>query len=116
MSRAWPRRSIGCGANGPSDPAANLSATSSEWKDVAGAKSIEADVVIFPSRYLGELCTRGWLQPVRPSVLEGDEFNGDDVFPLVRRELMRWGGEVMALPLGVELAVPGKLKQVASGA
>src|SRR3977135_4091333 len=30
-----------------------LSATSSEWKDVAGAKSIDADVVIFPSRYLG---------------------------------------------------------------
>ena len=84
-----------------------LSATSSEWKDVAGAKSIEADVVIFPSRYLGELCTRGWLQPVRSSVLEGDEFNGGDVFPLVRRELMRWGGEVMALPLGIQVTVPG---------
>jgi hypothetical protein len=84
-----------------------LSATSSDWKDVAGAKSLEADVVIFPSRYLGEMCTRGWLQPMRSSVLEGDEFDAKDVFPIVRRELMRWGGEVMALPLGVELAVPG---------
>src|SRR5882757_1631199 len=27
-----------------------LSATTGEWKDVAGAKSIDADVVIFPSR------------------------------------------------------------------
>jgi hypothetical protein len=45
---------------------------------------------------------------MRSSVLEGEAFDGKDVFPLVRRELMRWGGEVMALPLGVELATPGK--------
>ena len=84
-----------------------LSTMSSEWKDVAGAKGLEADVVIFPSRYLGELSTRGWLRPIRSSVLEGDEFDGKEVFPIVRRELMRWGGEVMALPLGVELVVTG---------
>jgi hypothetical protein len=84
-----------------------LSAASSQWKEVSAAKSMDADVLIFPSRYLGELCTRGWLQPVRSSVLEGDEFNGRDVFPLLRRELMRWGGEVMALPLGIQVLVPG---------
>lgn len=92
-----------------------LSTTAGEWKDVAGAKSIDADVVIFPSRYLGELCTRGWLQPVRSSVLEGDEFDSKDVFPIVRRELMRWGGEVMALPLGIELVVPEKLNKLHPG-
>jgi hypothetical protein len=85
-----------------------LSASSGEWKDVAVGKSIDADVVIFPSRYLGELCTRGWLQPVRPSVLQSAEFDAGDVFPLVRRELMRWGGEVMALPLGVRIAMRNK--------
>jgi hypothetical protein len=85
-----------------------LSAAAGQWKDLAAAKSIDADVVIFPSRYLGELCTRGWLQPVRSSVLEGDEFDGRDVFPLLRRELMRWGGEVMALPLGVQVVAPDK--------
>jgi multiple sugar transport system substrate-binding protein len=85
-----------------------VSATASEWKDVAGAKSLEADVVVFPSRYLGELSTRGWLQPVRSSVLDGDEFKGGDVFPLIRRELMRWGGEVMALPLGIQMTVPAE--------
>jgi hypothetical protein len=92
-----------------------LSASSSEWKDVAEAKSLEADVVIFPSRYLGELCARDWLQPVRPSVLEGDEFSGGDVFPLLRRELMRWGGEVMALPLGIQVAMPGAANAVHPG-
>jgi hypothetical protein len=92
-----------------------LSATSGEWKIVAGAKSIDADVIIFPSRYLGELCTHGWLQPVRSSVLEGNDFNGGDVFPLLRRELMRWGGEVMALPLGVQVAMPGATNAVHPG-
>jgi hypothetical protein len=92
-----------------------LAATSSDWKDVAGAKSIEADVVIFPSRYLGELTTRGWLRPVRSSVLEGDAFDGKDVYPIVRRELMRWGGEVLALPLGVDLTVPGKFNKTHPG-
>ena len=57
-----------------------LSATSSDWKEVAGAKSIEADVVVFPSRYLGELCTRGWLQPVRSSVLESDDVQRRTMF------------------------------------
>ena len=82
-----------------------VSVTASEWKDVAAAKSLDADVVIFPSRYLGELSTRGWLQPVRSSVLEGDEFKADDVFPLLRRELMRWGSEAMALPLATQLVL-----------
>src|SRR4029079_7826110 len=85
-----------------------LSAMSSEWKDVARAKSMDADVVIFPSRYLGEMCTRGWLQLMRSSVVEGDEFDAKDVYPIARRELTRWGGEVMALPLGIELVVPEK--------
>jgi hypothetical protein len=84
-----------------------LSAFAADWKDVARAKALDADVVIFPSRYLGDLCTRGWLEPVRTSVLEGDTFNASDVFPLVRRELMRWGDETMALPMGVQLTLPG---------
>jgi hypothetical protein len=84
-----------------------LSASATDWKEVAGAKTLDADVVIFPSRYLGELCIRGWLQPIRTNVLEGKMFNAADVFPLVRRELMRWGDETMALPLGVQLTLPG---------
>ncbi len=85
-----------------------LLATAGEWKDVAAAKTLDADVVIFPSRYMGELAIRGWLQPVRANVLEGEEFNGDDVYPILRRELMRWGGEALALPLAVKLIQLGK--------
>lgn len=80
-----------------------LSATAAEWKEVSAAKNIDADAVVFPARYLGEFGTRGWLQPVRNSVLDSEAFNAGEVFPLVRRELVRWGSEVMVLPLG---AVP----------
>src|SRR3954463_8667572 len=49
-----------------------LSATQRQWKYVAAESSIDADAIIFPSRYLGELCVRGWLRPVRPNVLDSD--------------------------------------------
>jgi hypothetical protein len=79
-----------------------MSAAATTSKELLAAKNMDADAVIFPSRYMGEFCVRGWLRPVRQSLLESDEFNAPDVFMLVR-ELMKWGGQVMALPLGVDL-------------
>jgi hypothetical protein len=80
-----------------------LNASSATWADVAAMKELDADAIVFPSRYLGELCTRDWLRPVRSSVLESPEFNAADVFPIVRQSLMKWGGQTMALPLGVRV-------------
>jgi ABC-type glycerol-3-phosphate transport system substrate-binding protein len=80
-----------------------LQTTSADWADIATANSLDADVVVFSSRHLGELCVRGWLRPVRTNVLGSDDFNTEDLFPLVRRELMKWGGQVMAVPLGARL-------------
>jgi hypothetical protein len=85
-----------------------VNATSTTWADVSKADTLDADTIVFPSRYLGELCVRGWVQPVRSGVLESDEFNASDVFPLVRRDLITWGGEVMALPLGADLLTQSK--------
>jgi hypothetical protein len=48
---------------------------------------------------------RNWLRPVRASVLDSEELNAADFFPQVRNELIRWGGEVMALPLGIDRSV-----------
>jgi hypothetical protein len=79
-----------------------LTATGTNWKDLSAAKTLDADVVVFPSRYLGELCTRNWLRPVRANVLESEKFNAADIFPLVRTEVMKWGGQAMAVPLGVD--------------
>jgi hypothetical protein len=84
-----------------------LTAAASSWNEVAAAKSLDADVVIFPSRYLGELCTRGWLRPVRPNALESDDLHADDFFPIVRQHLIKWGGEEVALPLGIQSITGG---------
>jgi multiple sugar transport system substrate-binding protein len=81
-----------------------LTATSKPWSEVATADTIDADVLIFPTRYMGELCVRGELRPVRKSVLEDKTLDMGDVFPLVRRQLIAWGGETMALPLGIDFA------------
>jgi hypothetical protein len=85
-----------------------LSTVAKTWPEVAAGQAMDADVVVFPARYLGELCTRNWLRPVRPSVLESEEFNAADIFPLVRNELMKWGGQTMALPLGVDQGALGE--------
>jgi len=82
-----------------------FAATGTTWKELADSKSLDADVIIFPSRYLGELSTREWIRPVRASVLESDEVKATDFFPIVRNDLIKWGGQVMALPLGVDSSV-----------
>jgi hypothetical protein len=81
-----------------------LDVTASPWQELAADRAIEADVIVFPSRYLGELCVRDVLRPVRSNVLESGELDADDFFPLIRHELINWGGQAMALPLGVERA------------
>jgi hypothetical protein len=79
-----------------------LAAVSKLWAEVAAAETIDADVIVYPTRYMGEFCVRGQLRPVRKSVLEDKSLDFDDFFPLVRRQLIVWGGETMALPLGID--------------
>lgn len=79
-----------------------LTAQTVAWKEIAEGKQLAGDAIIFPSRYLGELCSRGWLRPVRGSVLDDADLKFNDFFPLVRSEVLKWGGETMALPLGLD--------------
>src|SRR3954451_22034442 len=72
------------------------------WAELAQAKKLDADLIIFPSRYLGELCTLELLRPVRTSVLEDHELDASDYFPVVRNELIKWDRETFALPLGID--------------
>jgi ABC-type glycerol-3-phosphate transport system substrate-binding protein len=89
-----------------------LTVESRSWAEVASAKKLEADVIVFPSRYVGELCARGWLRPVRSNVLQSKEFNEADLFPVVRSRLMKWGDEVIALPLGADISSTSNSKAV----
>ena len=64
------------------------------------AEKPAADVVIYPSRMLGEFVMRGWLRPVRQSVLADPALAWGDFLTAVRDQVVRYGGEVYALPLG----------------
>jgi hypothetical protein len=90
-----------------------LTAVSQPWEEIAKSQAIGADLIVFPTRYLGELATRGWLRPVRQNVLEGKAYDAGDVLPLARRELVTWGGQVMALPLCVDIPIAGLLFEAA---
>jgi hypothetical protein len=79
-----------------------LTAAARAWSEIAAADKLDADVIVFPTRYMGELCVRGLLRPVRKSVLEDKSLDFHDFFPLVRQRLIVWGGQVMALPLGID--------------
>ncbi len=85
-----------------------LTKSAKPWQEVIAQESVDADLIVFPSRYLGELCVRDWIRPIRPNVLESDDLRAADYFPLVRHELISWGGRVMALPLGIGPAVVGE--------
>lgn len=68
--------------------------------DPNGEQFPAADLIVFPSRRLGELCEAGSLRPMRPSALASEVFDAADLFPAVRDHLMVYGQRVMALPLG----------------
>ena len=64
------------------------------------AERLPADVVVYPSRQLGELAMRGTLRPMRPSVLDDEALAWGDFLTAIRDQSVRFGGEVYALPLG----------------
>ncbi|NOZ39613.1 MAG: hypothetical protein GXP24_05235 [Planctomycetes bacterium] len=73
-----------------------------DWtvEQLLAATKLSADLVIYPSRYVGTLVDRDGLRPVRKSVLQSDEVAFDDLFPLVRNATLPYGGQVYALTLG----------------
>jgi ABC-type glycerol-3-phosphate transport system substrate-binding protein len=82
-----------------------LMAESKPWADVAAADSIDADIAVFPARYLGELADR--LRPIRESVAHGKLYDAEDLLPLVRDKLGMHGGHLLALPLSVQIPLIG---------
>jgi multiple sugar transport system substrate-binding protein len=79
-----------------------LNAVPTTWAELAHSKKIDADLIVFPSRYLGELCARELLRPVRSSVLEDEDLKFADIFSIVRNDLIKWNHETFALPLGID--------------
>lgn len=67
---------------------------------VSGEELPPADLWIFASRHLGQLCEEGRLRPMRKSALQSDVLELDDVVSCVREQSMNYGGLPMALPIG----------------
>ena len=67
--------------------------------DLAAAAK-EADLIVFPSRAIGELCEAKAILPMRPSVLKWPDLRFEDFLPLVRDHEVVYAQQVMALPIG----------------
>ena len=68
--------------------------------ELLAAEKRSADLVVYPSRYVGTLAARDDLRPVRTSVLQSKAFAQSDLLPLIRNRVMPYGGKVVALSLG----------------
>lgn len=72
-------------------------ATSAE---IATAKRLPADCVVFPAGLLGQLAERGLITPLSEQGLANAEFNYRDIFDQLRLREMKWGDKTFAATLG----------------
>src|SRR5262245_45654866 len=75
-----------------------LTITQAKSAELAGAKRLAADVVIYPAVMLGDFAERHLIAEMPASALEDDTFAQDDIFPLLRRRECTWGEKVYAVP------------------
>ena len=61
---------------------------------------LDVDLIVYPSSLLAELVAKNWLRPVRESVLKNQSFVYEDLLPVVRNRVMRYGDQVFAVSLG----------------
>ena len=65
----------------------------------------QTDVVVFPTRYLGQFVQQKQIMPLPESVTNrqttaASSYDWDDILPLNRREEMRWAGTLYAVSFG----------------
>lgn len=78
----------------------NLVVEQTTTESLLDKESIAADIVVYPTRLLGELKARNWLAPVPDDVWKHEDYDANDLFETIRRREVRWGKSVAALPFG----------------
>lgn len=73
--------------------------------DLAKAKSLAADVVIYPSADIGSLVERRLIRALPPSWLDRADFHEADLFELPGLRETAWGEQTYAVPLGSPVLV-----------
>jgi multiple sugar transport system substrate-binding protein len=89
LKTAWKQRS-----------GAELSVAETSAAKLATSEKPEADVIIYPSPYLGTLAEQQWFSPLPEQALASDDLKWPDVFPALREREATWGARTVALPLG----------------
>ena len=80
-------------------------------RDVVGSDFFDdetswtGDVLIYPSRDMGELTSRGWIEPISNKNLDSENLAWSSVFPLLRLRECNWGSETYGVTLGSPVAV-----------
>lgn len=71
--------------------------------DVATLKAAtsSADVLIYPSSWLGELVEQKMLIPISSRVLDDADYDSSDILPLERSAAVTWGEKTFAVSFGV---------------
>ncbi|MCE9527075.1 MAG: extracellular solute-binding protein [Planctomycetales bacterium] len=70
------------------------------WKEVAGARRLPGDLIVYPAGKIGELAEAGVIAPISDRTLDNGAFALRDIYKHVRLREMKWGDKVFALPLG----------------
>lgn len=70
------------------------------WQEASSAKRLPGDLIVYPAGQIGELAEAGLLAPISERTLENDAFALRDIYKQVRLHEMKWGDQVLALPLG----------------
>lgn len=68
--------------------------------DLEGGESRSADVIVYPSRYVGELAEQRRIVPLPKYLLADRDWDRSDIFDLVRLREITWGGQTVAVPFG----------------
>lgn len=76
------------------------------WESLGSAAAIDADVVVFPARRLGEMVQRDWLREMRQLALDDNGLSAD-AFAVVRERELVYAGKLYAAPLSCEVLLLG---------
>lgn len=63
------------------------------------------DVLIYPSRDMGELTSRGWIEPILNKDLDSENLSWKSVFSLLRLRECNWGSQAYGLTFGSPVPV-----------
>jgi multiple sugar transport system substrate-binding protein len=67
---------------------------------LADAKRLAADVVVYPAALLGDFAERHLIVELPAAASENAAFASSDIFPLLRRRECTWGEKAYAVPFG----------------